>query len=206
IYFLSRHSPKQVSWFILISIAVPALPLIIPDLILGGAQSTTARYLLPTYLAMQLAVAYLFANKLTDPVKLNLQKMWQVAFIALLSIGVISSATFSQSELWWSKAEGNVNYHLAKIINQTNKPLLISDGYFVKTLSFSHYLDPKVQFQLVAEPKIPQIAEGFNDVFIYDSSPTLRDELKKKYSLQPVETGYSIRNAYNPTLWRLAKQ
>ncbi|MDF0554979.1 glycosyltransferase family 39 protein [Kamptonema sp. UHCC 0994] len=206
IYFLYRHSPKQVWLFIFISITIPALALIVPDLILGGSQSTIARYLLPSYLAMQLAVAYLFANKLSNSVKPQLQKMWQVALIMLISIGIFSCAVFSESEIWWSKAEGNVNYHLAQVINKANQPLVISDAYFVKTLAFSHYLEPKVRFQLVVEPKIPQIADGFNDVFIYDSSQTLRDELDKKYKLQLVETGYSIKNAYNPTLWRLVKQ
>lgn len=206
IYFLCRHSPKQVWSLIVISIVVPALALIIPDLILGGAQSTAPRYLLPSYLAIQLGVAYLFANKLTDSVTSVLQKMWQVGLIALLSIGIFSCAAFSQSEIWWSKAEGNVNYYLAQIINRAPQPLVISDTYFINTLALSHYLDPKVRFQLVVKPNIPEIATGFSDVFVYDSSQTLRDELEKKYSLQPVETGYFIRNAANPRIWRLTQQ
>ncbi|MBW4493397.1 MAG: glycosyltransferase family 39 protein [Oscillatoria princeps RMCB-10] len=63
IYFLCRHTPKQVWLFVVTLIGVTALPLMVPDVISGGLRSATARYLTPCYLGVQLAVANLLATQ-----------------------------------------------------------------------------------------------------------------------------------------------
>jgi len=45
------------------------LALVIPDLVLGGMRSIQARYLMPCYLGIPLAVAYLLATQITSPYK-----------------------------------------------------------------------------------------------------------------------------------------
>jgi len=63
VYFLCSETNKQV-WLFVLTMAVTALAVVLPDVILGGIRSTKARYLFPTYLGMQIAVAYLLATKI----------------------------------------------------------------------------------------------------------------------------------------------
>ncbi|MEG3987263.1 hypothetical protein QUA13_08875 [Microcoleus sp. S28C3] len=66
VYFLcSDETNKQVWLFVVMVRAVTALAVVLPDVILGGTRSTKARYLFPTYLGMQIAVAYLLATKIS---------------------------------------------------------------------------------------------------------------------------------------------
>lgn len=205
IYFLVRNTQQQVWLFIVISAVVPALVLLIPDLILGGKQSTATRYLIPCFSSIQLAVVYLFAQRIFFVSTQWQHRFWRIALVALLSIGVISCADISQSAIWWNKAEGNDNYHLAQIINTANKPLLVSDAYFVRVISLSYLLTQNVQFQLVVKPNIPQIPPEFSNVFLYEPSQTLRDGLKKQYSVELI--AQSTEPSYHhPSLWRLAKR
>ena len=64
IYFLCRKTPMRVWLFILLLIATTFLFLAVPDVIKGGRRSANPRYLVPCYVGIQLAVAYLLSVKL----------------------------------------------------------------------------------------------------------------------------------------------
>lgn len=195
IYFLFQNSPERVWLFLLTLMATPAFVLILPDLILGGRRAVVTKYLIPTFLGIQLAVAYLFATKLSHiSSKLWQYKLWKVSLMTLLSIGVLSCVSIAQSEVWWFKGDENIHHRLAPMINQAKQPVVISDVDYPKMLSFSHQLKPKVRFQLVVEPDIPIISDRFSDVFLYQPSQNLRNQLEKKYSIEAIE---------KPWLWRL---
>jgi hypothetical protein len=64
----------------------------------------------------------------------------------------------------------------------------------------SYLLNPKVQLQLVSEPNIPQIPQGFSDIFVFNPSPALKSGLERDYnskveSIEPSEL----------QLWQLKK-
>jgi uncharacterized membrane protein len=197
IYFLCRHTTQKVWLFVLTLMAVPALSLILPDLILGGQRSLVTRYLIPSFLAVQLAVAYLLATQVTN-VSLNLRQhqLWKLVTVALISVGVLSCALISQSEVWWTKADDNIHHKLAAIINQSRQPLVISDTWLVRVLSLSHQLDPKVQFKLAVAPETPEITEGYSDVFLYKPSPHLKEEIEKTNQIVSVGS----------QLWKVTKK
>lgn len=210
IYFLCRHTPKKVWLLILILMGVPALALILPDLILGGLRSTTARYLIPYYLGIQLAVAYLLGTQLTILRNPQKQKLWHLILIALVLSGIVSCAVSSQAQFWWNKSPSK-NQHLpeiAKIVNQTPNPLLISDNspnlgdcFTCRMLSLSYHLDPKVKLQLTREPQTPKIPAGFSDIFIFSPSQTL----VKNIEIQQKRQAELLLNRQNFWLWKLKK-
>jgi len=194
IYFIYRKAPERVWLFTFTLIGVTPLALTSADLIFGGLLSTTARYLFPCFLGIQLTVAYLFAAQITSSVKLWQQKLWQIATIALLSSGVLSCIVSSQAEIWWNKGSSITKYdpQIAHIINQAAHPLLISNtdgdadvGY---VMSLSYLLEPKVKLQLVIQPNIPKIANGFSNVFLFRPFNGLRDRLKKEYKMEFVQS------------------
>ena len=90
--------------FVVTVMAVTALAVVLPDVILGGIRSTKALYLFPAYLGMQIAVAYLLATK----IRARGMPSWKrqvskVLTLVLLTGGVLSNTVSSQAETWWAK-------------------------------------------------------------------------------------------------------
>lgn len=189
IYFLYRQTLKKTWLFVFTLIAVPALTLVLPDLISGGQRSSTGRFLIPCYLGIQLAVAYLLATRITSlSIKSWQQRLWQMSVIALVSCGILSCAISSQADTWWNKYSSYYNPQIAHIINQATNPLVISGAEKASRLtSLSYMLEPQVQFLLINGQNIPKITDGFSDVFLFRPSEELQSNLEKEqYRLQVV--------------------
>ena len=197
IYFLCSETSKEVWLFVLVLVAVTALAVMLPDVILGGIRSTKPRYLFPTYLGMQIAVAYLLATKISAPgVPGRQRQVWKVLTVVLLTGSVLSDAVSCQAESWWTKEWGRENPAIAREIDRATKPLVVSEISEVSLgniLSMSHLLAPKVMLQLVLldkqarsqaqlldTPTIPKIPSGFSDVFVYGRSQNFSAKLAKK--------------------------
>jgi uncharacterized membrane protein len=195
-YFIYRRTEKQVWLFIFTLSGVPALALILNDVILGGKLSLRSRYIIPCYVGIQLAVAYLLASHIISN-KVLKGRFWNLVLVAVISTGVLSCAVNSQAETWWNKGS-HANPQIARIINNSMKPLFISSNYSLNIgdiMSLSHLLKSNVQMQLVTEPNIPKIADGFSDVFLYNPSKKFKSDLEKTFILD---------NVYkNGRLWRL---
>ena len=199
LYFIYRKTPKPTWLFIYLLIGVNALVLILPDLILGGRRSSVSRYLIPCYLGIQLAVSYLLAEKIryqqsaqVSLAKPSSQALWQVVLVAVIASGLVSNACIAQADTWWIKKNSHNHPQAARIINRSPRPLLVSSDYNFKVgeiLAFSYLLDPKTKLQLVTEPKIPQIPDGFSDIFIFNPSRSLQEGLAKQqnYKIQTVQ-------------------
>jgi uncharacterized membrane protein len=212
LYFLCRNTPKSVWLFSLTLIASSVLPLLLPDLIFGGSRSTNNRYLSPYFLAVQLSVAFLLANRINSSSLKNWQRtMWQLITLVVFSSGLLSCVISSQAVVWWNKGG---TYHIpeiAKIINQAQKPLVVSDhrtnyqdNVVGEIMSLTYRLDPKVKLQLVVQPNIPKIPKGFSDVFLFNPSDTLRNGLEKEQSYR-IEPLYERQDPLPASLWKLRK-
>ncbi len=210
-YFVCRHAPKRVWLFILTLTFTLALTLMVPDLISGGIRSTMTRYFVPTYLGIELALAYLFATKITTAFNSYKQNLWQLGLVILLSLGVISGVVISQADSWYTKGSSYRNPQIARIVNSAPRPLLITDTKADKIefmdlgflMSLSHVLEPKVKLKLLIEPNVPQISQEFSNVFLtLNPSKNLRTELEKQhYKVQPVD----LNSPKLTLLWRLLK-
>ncbi|MEH2453084.1 glycosyltransferase family 39 protein [Nostoc sp.] len=203
IYFLCQTTNYKVWLFIIILIVVPALPLILPDLIAGGIRSSSEPYLIPSYLGIQVAVAYLLATQLYNG-NVSRRSIWHIIMALVIICGLISYKVSSQAETWWNKGMSYGNPQVAQIINQTTRPLLISDTLgdnYGNVFSLSYLLEPKVRFLLVNNQKIPKITDGFTDVFLFNPSDTWGETIGKKYKLK-IDIVYSD-NYYS--VWKLTK-
>ncbi|WP_051036421.1 hypothetical protein [Pleurocapsa sp. PCC 7327] len=149
LYFLCRRTPIKVWLFVLILIIVTPLLLALRDIIANSQSLGHARYIVPCYLGIQLSLAYLFATQISQiSIRAWSKKFWQLATVLLISGGILSCAISSQALTWSNKYNSN-QYQAARVINQCDRPLLISDVKFTKVLSLSHLLKPKAQFQLI---------------------------------------------------------
>lgn len=178
IYFTYRHSSPRIWQFILLLSSLTFILLAIPDLLFGGMRSTVSRYLIPSYLGLQLAMAYFLGNKIIFSKK---KALWNFALGAVLSLGIISCAISSQSQMWWFKYNSNNNYKIANIINLTKAPLIITEKNLNlidfqnlgNLLSLSYILDEKVKFSMISDPTTMPLLSHFSDVFIYNPSEDL---------------------------------
>ncbi|MEH2049149.1 glycosyltransferase family 39 protein [Nostoc sp.] len=183
IYFICRTTNYKIWLFVVTLIIIPALPLVLPDLIFGGIRSLSERYLLPSYLGIQLAVAYLLTTQLYNE-SLVRRRIWQTIMGLVIICGLVSYGVSSQAETWWSKVISYGNPQAAKIINQAAHPLLISNDSGINygnIFSFSYLLQPKVQFQLVKAQTIPNIPDEFTDIFLLNPSDSWRKQIEANY-------------------------
>lgn len=191
IYFLCSTTQKRTWLFVMTLIGTTALALILPDMIVGGRRSSVNRYLIPCFLGTQLAVAYLLATQIISKSFLQ-RKTWQLITVVLICGGVISCAVSSQADTWWNKKNSHDNPQVARIINQATQPLLVSSNYnlnFGELLSLSYLLAPKVRLQLVVEPNIPKISDSFSDVFLFNPSKAMQQQItqEQNYKIEPVK-------------------
>lgn len=218
LYFLCRKTSKDIWLIILTLTGVTASFLILPDLILGGFRSLVPRYLIPSYLGVQLATAYLLATKLTDiSSKSQQKKLWQLIMIVLFSGSVLSCTISSQAEATWSKDLNKNTPTVARILNQATSPLLIGSPSITELISLSYLVSSKVQLLVLPQcridcvnykpedkPYIPEIPEGFSDVFLFKSGSYEKSlhllEKEPLYKLKPF-----VSKSKEILLWRVEK-
>lgn len=188
IYYLLTHTSKRVGLLIVTLVGTTPIALIMVDLLLGDQKLSFTRYLIPSFIGIQIAISYLLSSKITQfPRTHKQQPLWTAIAIALIFSGILSCTISSQAYFWWNK--GGDESPVALMINQTIQPLLVSDTGMQHVLAISYLLDPKVKLQLVTEPNVPQIPKGFSDIFLYRPSQILRDQLSQEqnYQLRPVQ-------------------
>ncbi len=198
LYFVCRNTPKPTWLFIITLIGVTGLALILPDLILGGRRSSVTRYAIPCFLGIQVAVAYLLTFKIS---KSQYSKRWSKVLVALIASGVISCVASSFFPVWWHNSHTNSKYNpqVARIVNQAESPILVTDEIPGRVLAFSHLLKPEVNLQLVVEPNIPKIPDNFGNRFLYRPSERLRLGIEQ-------EQNFKIEPVYKDWLWKLRKK
>jgi uncharacterized membrane protein len=194
LYYLVRNSPKKTYFFVLILIGT-FLVFAIPDILLGGKRSTDSRYLIPSYLGIEIAVAYFLSSQITN-LKLRQQQLGNIIVVFLLSIGIVSGMFISGAYTWWNKYSGYHNYQIAQIVNRANNPLVISDNMPGRVLSISHLLDNQTKLLLLTRSQPVEIPETFQNIFVYQPSSNLRDRLNQ-------EKNYKLNKTSKGWLWKL---
>jgi uncharacterized membrane protein len=192
VYVLCRTAPKRIGWFLLTFVGSTGLALGVPDLLSGGQRFTVSRYLFPCFIGLQLAVVYLLAINFTK------RHNWQVRFATLVLsllvlLGVLSCSVYAQSNTWWNKVL-NSNYHqVAALINESDRPLIITDAYSynpASMISLSYLLKPTVHFLLLPAVgnsfPMTTMPKGFGDIFLVNLPPVFRQQFEANYHQQPV--------------------
>ncbi|BDI18020.1 hypothetical protein ANSO36C_38220 [Nostoc cf. commune SO-36] len=203
IYFLCRKAYKEVWLFVLTLIGSVMLPLLLTDFVLQK-RLVTNRYTLPSVLGIQLAVAYLFTAKIRSTSSKSWQKkLWSLIALMVIMGEVISCIAHYQSPIWWNQfPRDNQEYSkIANIVNQADKPLIISDedNLLPPVEVLTYLVDPKVRFQIVEINKLPEITNGFTDIFLFLFKPSdfLKTGIEKVYN--------SKLQQVNRFLWKITK-
>lgn len=228
-YLLWRYAEFEAALLISLLAIIPALPLIARDLILGGQilenHSVVGRYMMPCYLSINFAVAYLFSLKITNgsSSKFRYQRFWRSLFALVATVGVISLIISSQATHWHHQTTSSQSIDIAKIVNAKASPLLIVDlnnkaqagqlapqnSVVGDVLSLSHYLNDNVQLVfLLTPPSLDQLREYkkvFKDMFLYGRpTPEFLEGLESTPELEIIPAFFDTRYRQYWLLWQLA--
>lgn len=225
IVLLCRSTPRKTWLFVLLNFLVPFLLLVAADLSLGGKRSAVSRYLISSYPAVQLAVAYLFgaalmskpafwqktlgrstqfADRLTQV--LGRRSIWVGLLVATIVASFISCSLSAMADTWWSKDLSYSNAEVARILNreaETTNPVLVSDigDDYTNTgdlISLSFELIDKVRLYTVSStPNLDPIAPEPNVIF-FRPSQKLRAAVEQK--------GWALQSFFRDgRLWQLKR-
>ncbi len=189
LYWCCQQVAAPTRWVLITWVAIPALILMIPDVIFGGQRSATARYMIPVYMGLHLMVAWCIGYHIVAAKAIAIQRRWQAGAIALVIIGLVSCAVSSQAELWWTKSPDKHQHsdRILELVNQSEQPLLISDDstelsdcFACRMLSMSYDLNPTVTLQLVRNGAIPSIDGDYSDIFVFSPDRRLLRRIERR--------------------------
>ncbi len=180
-------SPTTMAFFI-IMLMVPALGLILPDLINGGQLSVSTRYFMPSLLTVTLILAgWLRQLMLSDR---GIYRLWgQGIWALLLAVGLVSGTLSAASFTWWNK---NIDFHgntMGDVIRQTEDPLVIAElgaTGLGNMISLSYAVAPDTAFVLFKPGQLPEIPTGYSDYFVPYANGELLDTIASKTGKSPV--------------------
>ncbi|MEO0394694.1 MAG: hypothetical protein AAF243_01755 [Cyanobacteria bacterium P01_A01_bin.137] len=185
--------------FCIVTLMVPALGLILPDLINGGQLSISTRYFMPSLLMVTIILAgWLRQLMLSDRGVYRL--CGQGIFSLLLIVGLVSGTLSAASFTWWNK---NIGYHvntMGAVIRETDNPLVMAElgsTGLGNSISLSYVVAPETTFFLFKPGQIPEIPAGYSDYFIAYGTGDVLDAIASR-------TGRAVELAGGDyPLWRL---
>jgi uncharacterized membrane protein len=199
LYCLVGNTSKKSGLFIVLLIGFGGLIFLLFDLFLGGIRSLYPRYLIPYYLGIHIAVTQMLYQKIISPITLQ-KKLGIGILVILISSSLMSSSFISQQECSWSREFSCDNIKISRIINESSEPLILSDiisdgNNRGQLFSLSYKLHPQVRIQLVNSPNKLKIAPGYRDIFLYNVSPILREEIARSrpFQIQSVYQGKHLK-------------
>ncbi|MGB3512523.1 MAG: glycosyltransferase family 39 protein [Microcoleaceae cyanobacterium] len=201
--YVYKKASYQSSMFVIILAIFTLSSLILPDLLLGGRRSSVSRYLIPCYLGFQLSYSYYLGNEFIKAINFGKRKLLQISILMVLLLGMLSTIFYSQEEFWWNKYISQHNPEISVIVNQTESPLLISDGSVSNMLSLSRLLNKDIKLQLFAGSQTPYISKeinDFNDIYLFNISRDFKNKFEQK--------GYKTKKVFQQeqtTLYKLEK-
>jgi uncharacterized membrane protein len=204
--FVARRERPRVSLFLILPLLATTLPILVSDLF-GGGIVRLPRYFTPCYLYLEYCLVGLLAamigtRKIGRPV-------WGYAFLIILlgarTASVIQSA---QAMTWWNKMQDN-SIAVARTVDRSARPLIVSDADLLYALALSNYLRPDVAVAMrspcyeCADHTQPKLDAGlippghFTDLFELGPSERLQTVMRNLMAHERLSIAYHCINIRN---------
>lgn len=169
---LSRTAPASARRFLLPLLSIPAICVLLPDLILGTQQSIASRYFVPCWVGLILTLAYGFSCWLP-------RRLAAYSLTGLLTLSIFSCGTSAIALSWWNKEGGYIPY-VAYDINRVENALIYSPSDWW-LFSLAHELTSETPLQITTrvDASLPP-APGFSYYFLYGAPPPLQESLQQQ--------------------------
>ncbi|MEC4884647.1 MAG: glycosyltransferase family 39 protein [Scytonema sp. PMC 1070.18] len=191
-YFLFKKASQQSYFFVFTLAGSTAFLIILMDLRSGTIASFDKRYLLPSFLGIQLSVAHLISYQISSFSKKNKKYGYSILIgVVLSSILACSILVLKgpwQGSLSLGRLTPNDLQERSQIINQSKFPVLFGNPSSESLLSISRQVKPDVKILLSSETSpidaLKQALAYSNNVFLYDSSLTLEQNLSNRKDIK----------------------
>ncbi|MEP0870045.1 glycosyltransferase family 39 protein [Trichocoleus desertorum AS-A10] len=188
-YICLRLSTQKNSLLVLSVLYGTMLPLMLLGTLLGHGLAYKVRYYLPAVIFFIIGISFFIVQQLH-----HRDQRRRFLGIGLLSLVLLSSC-ISTSNLFVKVVSNQSSgpqlgaaYELvAPVINQANKPLIISSEEYIKVLMLSHRLKRNAEFLLlsnassnlvqVIQPKITEYQNSYSEIFIFNPSKNISESL-----------------------------
>lgn len=184
---------------------VTAAAFVIPDLAQHESRSTAARYLIPSWIALETAVAFALWTWLGS-IQRRVRSRAVVAFGALLACGVASASVSATRDAWWADASVAPIGPIARIVRMASPPVTVifredQPIWNFAPMELANEVPPQTRLQLLTGDALPAVTAG-KTAFLLDPSARLRRavagqgwQLTEVYA-QPASTGLrALRHA-----------
>lgn len=165
----TRKAPNKAGLLVGACIIVPLALLLGPDLLFGGIRSVSARYFLPSWMVVLVALAFLLGKDRSGTREL--------VFTALLLVGGASSVHNAKQVAVWTKGISIELPTVANHINSAPRPLLVGnmEQYHPGNLmALSNRLEPRVRMQFLRPEMEASYALPKEPGEVFLMSPTIQ--------------------------------
>ncbi|MDP2308828.1 MAG: glycosyltransferase family 39 protein [Pseudomonadota bacterium] len=113
-------SGRHPGLLLLLMIAAPITMLLVPDLLSGGIRSVSSRYLTPSWVGIQVALAWMLGAHLSSGAT-------RAVATVLLAAGVVSGALNTRRDAVWTKGISANLPAVAALVNRSEAPLVVGN-------------------------------------------------------------------------------
>lgn len=194
VVLMVRKTEFRQWWFVLTLIGSTML------LQLGNTGLTdNERYLAPTMLGLQLAVAWLLSARLSAANWSGFRQSLQIAVLALVfGFGFFDCFVRAQQVTWWSNEYGAPIIPIARQIDSTGAAVLVIGQAmdWEAATDLAAFLKPSDEMWFVDDLHRWKRLAGGRNVYVFSRYPNLRDAVARKVPLEPVTVLVAARG-YN---------
>ena len=198
LYYLIRYASPKVWLFLITLIVVPTLFQIVPDLLKPSIRSLQARYYMPAFLAIRMAISYLIASYIGSKSPKNwLHYLGQQILLILLLLGIVSGVFLGLNpdaalDDQRGTASGN-NLEIAPVLNSMTKPIVISDNTPSFFLALSYLVNDQVKFQLFQDGDVEswrqklnlkELAQNYSNIVVAHPEEDFVNFLNEQYPIR----------------------
>jgi len=158
---------------------VPLCFYLLPDLVTGGIRSLSARYLIPSLLALQLAVAALAPG--SRPLPKPRRRIHTLTLVTLLCLGALTSIGAARAVAPWTKGISRPLPPIVRVLEPHPDALIVVDHerhHPGTILTLSGMLPESTRVQLLPTVEDYVLADHDGPIFLLDVSPRFRNELR----------------------------
>jgi len=177
---LLRRRPGAARYVLALGLVTLAA-FLVPDLVRHESRSTAARYLIPTWLALEAAVAFAVWTLLrSDKRSARVAAVAVLAF--LLGCGIVSGAVSASREVWWGDGSVASIGPIARIVRTARPPVTVifrddQPIWNFAPMELANEVSPETRLQLLTGDALPVVQPSGGTDLLLDPSARLRKAL-----------------------------
>ncbi len=171
-------APRRARIFAAASLAVPAVTLLLPDVVLHQHRSSVTRYEIPLWIALLTCLAGFLACRIRTSRFPEKRASWAVAAAIVLGLAAVSSFVDTRSSVWWDNRQDGALPAMAEQINTVPHALIVVPRQWPRALDLAFYLDADARIEIPRTAAPLRVPRGYDAVYLIANSADSRSMLQ----------------------------